>query len=287
MYDFDKTLCTRNMQEYSFIEKLGMKSSEFWAKSNGIAEREGMDQILAYMQTMLKEASYRDIPIRRDDFVELGKHLTLFPGVESWFKRFDVRSSDLGVNLEHYIISSGLKEIIEGSKIHEFFTAVFACEFMYDSNGVACWPKTAVNYTTKTQYLFRINKGVLDINNDKSVNMYTPPEQRRIPFRNMIYIGDGMTDVPCMKLVKANGGASIAVFQGKENDTVENLLVDNRVNYIAEADYREDSELDKVVFNEMCKMAMADHLAKASYEQRKRAEENIKKRIYTEKHSAL
>ena len=163
MYDFDKTLCTTDMQAYTFIPNLGMSADEFWTKASKLAEEKKMDRILAYMYLMLDEAHVHRISIRRDDFVALGKDLKLYPGVKEWFCRINQFGKEQGVTVKHYIISSGLREIIEGSSIYKEFDDVFAGEFLYDENGVACWPKNVVNYTTKTQFLFRINKGVLDI----------------------------------------------------------------------------------------------------------------------------
>ena len=273
MYDFDKTLCTKDMQEYTFIPNVGMTPEQFWAESNTLAREKKMDGILAYMHVMLERAHTAHVPIRREDFVKMGKDLEFFPGVEGWFKRINNLGKDLGVCIEHYIISSGLKEIIEGSSIFNAFHEVFACEYLYNENNVACWPKNAVNYTTKTQFLFRINKGVLDLSTDEALNKYTPEEDRRIPFRNMIYIGDGLTDVPCMKLVKVNGGYSIAVYQKNKKSKVEDLLLHNRVDFIELADYSEGSGLDKTVRDIVCKMAMTDSLASHSKAQR----ESIKK----------
>ena len=267
MYDFDKTLCTKDMQEYSFIPKVNMSASDFWEQSNTLAEEHKMDKVLAYMYLMLKRANAADQPIRRQDFVELGNDLKYFQGVSEWFDRIDRFVEDMDVTVEHYIISSGLKEIIEGSSIYNRFRAVFACEFFYDVNGTACWPKTAVNYTTKTQFLFRINKGVLDLSNDEDINKYTPEDDRPIPFRNMIYIGDGLTDVPCMKLVKENGGHSIAVYDQDERKKVETLLIHDRVDFIAPTDYSENSELDKVVKDIILKMVMLDSLKRKNKEQ--------------------
>lgn len=267
MYDFDKTLCTKDMQEYTFIPNVGMTAKEFWGESNTLARTKKMDGILAYMHVMLDKAHLAHKSIRREEFVKLGKDLEFYPGVESWFKRIDSIGSELGVKIEHYIISSGLREIIEGSSIFNCFKEVFACEFLYDENDVACWPKNVVNYTTKTQFLFRINKGVLDISKDEDLNKYTPEDDRRVPFRNMIYIGDGLTDVPCMKLVKTNGGYSIAVYQRKQRAKVEDLIIHNRVDFIELADYSENSGLDKTVRDIMCKMAMTDSLLKHTQEQ--------------------
>lgn len=260
MYDFDKTLCTKDMQEYTFIPNVGMKASDFWDESGKLSKEKKMDGILAYMYLMLDKARSSHIKIHREEFVKLGADLELYPGVETWFNRINQMGKDLGVAIEHYIISSGLREIIEGSTIFKFFREVFACEFLYDENNVACWPKNAVNYTTKTQFLFRINKGILDISKDEELNKYTPEDDRRVPFRNMIYIGDGLTDVPCMKLVKANGGYSVAVFTKGKRAKVESLLEHQRVDFILPADYSEGSELDTTIRDVLCKMAMVDSI---------------------------
>lgn len=267
MYDFDKTLCTKDMQEYSFIPNVNMKPAEFWAESNALAVKNKMDRILAYMFLMLDKAHTAKLKILRENFVELGKDLEFFPGVRDWFSRINALGDDLGVKIEHYIISSGLREIIEGSDVFCNFREVFACEFYYDENGVACWPKNSVNYTTKTQFLFRINKGVLDISNDDELNKFAPEDERPVPFRNMIYIGDGLTDVPCMKLVKANGGYSIAVFQEGKKENVEELLKCKRVDFLALADYTENSPLDEMVRYMICKMSMVDDLMRKSRDQ--------------------
>lgn len=260
MYDFDKTLCTTDMQAYTFIPNLGMSADEFWTKASNLAENKKMDRILAYMYLMLDEAHIHRKPIRRDDFVALGKDLELYDGVAGWFGRINQFGKEQGVTIKHYIISSGLREIIEGSSIYKEFDDVFAGEFLYDENGVACWPKNVVNYTTKTQFLFRINKGVLDISNDDDLNRFTPEENRPVPFRNMIYIGDGLTDVPCMKLVKVNGGCSIAVYQQGKRNKVADLIRDQRVNFIEPADYSEDSKLDVIVKDIIVKMASVEKL---------------------------
>ncbi len=260
MYDFDKTLCTTDMQAYTFIPNLGMSANEFWAKASDLAEKHKMDRILAYMYLMLDEAHIHRKPIRRSDFVALGKDLELYSGVAEWFSRINRFGKEQGVTIKHYIISSGLREIIEGSSIYKEFDDVFAGEFLYDENGVACWPKNVVNYTTKTQFLFRINKGVLDISNDDDLNRFTPEEDRPVPFRNMIYIGDGLTDVPCMKLVKVNGGCSIAVYQKGKQAKVKDLILDQRVNFIEPADYSEGSQLDQITKDIIVKMAGVERL---------------------------
>ena len=260
MYDFDKTLCTTDMQAYTFIPNLGMSAEEFWQKASNLAEKHKMDRILAYMYLMLDEAHIHRKPIRRNDFVGLGKDLELYPGVTEWFGRINQFGKEQGVTIKHYIISSGLREIIEGSSIFKEFDDVFAGEFLYDENDVACWPENVVNYTTKTQFLFRINKGVLDISNDDDLNRFTPEENRPVPFRNMIYIGDGLTDVPCMKLVKVNGGFSIAVYQSGKRAKVKDLIQDERVNFIEPADYSEGSKLDIITKDIILHMASVERL---------------------------
>lgn len=262
MYDFDKTLCTKDMQEYSFIPHVNMTAKDFWRESNSLAKEKKMDSILAYMHVMLEQAHSAKISIHRNDFVKLGKDLKFYPGVEEWFDRINGIGADVGVKIQHYIISSGLREIVEGSAIYKHFNGVFACEFLYDENDIACWPKNVVNYTTKTQFLFRINKGVFDLSNDVDLNRYVPEDERSVPFRNMIYIGDGITDVPCMKLVRSRGGYSIAVFQKRKKPS--ELLRDGRVDFVVPANYSENSELDKVVRDMVCKMAMVDSLTRGS-----------------------
>lgn len=259
MYDFDKTLCTRDMQEYSFIPGLGITSEAFWAEAGKLSVG-GMDKILAYMYLMLKKAREADKPVRRENFVSLGKDIDFFPGVVDWFDRITAYGKGRNVAVEHYIISSGLREIIEGSQISDRFKKIYACEFHYDANGVADWPLLSVNFTTKTQFLFRINKGVLDFSDDDALNRFIPEEERPVPFRNMIYIGDGMTDVPCMKLVKTNGGHSIAVYGKGKRKKVEDLLEHRRVDFVSEADYRDRGELDSLVKRIIDRMSVVNDL---------------------------
>ncbi len=246
MYDFDKTLITNNMQNFGFIPSLGISEEEFWNKVGEFTVENEMDGLLSYMYFMLKYANIRDIKITRDEFVKLGKGIEFFPGVEGWFERVNEYAKQQGAEVEHYVISSGLQEIIEGSSVYKYFTKTFACEYAYDVNGVAIWPKTVVNFTTKTQYLYRINKGQLSVRDDEALNSYMAEGDRRIPFKNMIYIGDGFTDVPCMKLCKMNGGHSIAVYD-KSLNTAKKLMREERIDFMAKADYRENSELDTTV----------------------------------------
>jgi len=249
LYDFDKTLCTKDMQEFSFIpEYLGMDAKEFWQEVLAFTDEEDMDPILAYLRVMIEKSEQLNKPIKRNELVRMGESIQFFAGVETWFERMNQYADTLGVELEHYVISSGLTEIVEGTSIYSYFKRVYACEFLYNEQGNAYWPKLAVNYTAKTQFLFRINKGVLEISNDRDVNSYLKEEERRIPFENMIYIGDGITDVPCMKLVKEYGGNSIVVHNGKQNEIAKQLYQDGRVNFVMEADYTEHGQAE-----ELCK----------------------------------
>lgn len=259
MYDFDRTLCTKDMQDYSFIPSLGMTESEFWSFANDFGRKEHMDSILAYMYAMVKISKDKNIPLLRQNLVDMGKNVELFSGVEGWFDRISAFGAEQGVQVEHYVISSGMKEIIEGTSISKYFKSIFACEFLYDENGNGVWPKTDVNYTNKTQFVYRINKGVLDVANDIDLNRSMPDDSKRVPFCNMIYIGDGLSDVPCMKMMKAYGGYSIAVYQSRDSKVVD-LLKKGRVDYIYPADYSEDTGLDITVKNIIRKMAICDVL---------------------------
>ncbi len=249
-YDFDGTLAPGNMQEYDFIPAINMLSKHFWASVNDLAEKHEMDQILAYMYAMLEEARKAKVAVRKADFKNFGAHIELFPGVEDWFKRINTYARSKGVRLEHYIISSGIREMVEGTPIYKEFKKVYASGFMFDHNGVACWPALAVNYTTKTQYLFRINKGSLDVHDNSIINKYVPKEQRPVPFEHMVFVGDGETDIPCMRLVKDQGGHSIAVYNpGKrgEKTKAEQLVKDGRATLVATADYQEGSAINLAV----------------------------------------
>lgn len=267
MYDFDKTLSPKDMQEYSFIPSIGMNANEFWDETNKIVEKTSMDKILAYMYLMLKKSKKNDVPITKEAFMSLGTAVKLYPGVKTWFKRINAYGESLGVTIEHYIISSGLKEIIEGTSIGNEFKRIYACEFHYNERGNADWPQQAINYTTKTQFLFRISKGVLDTIDDDTLNSYMSPNERRVPYRNMIYFGDGLTDVPCMKLVKAYGGQSIAIYQKNKFNKVQRLLDEGRVNFVCPSDYTAGSELERIVKLIIDRMAITNELELIKEEQ--------------------
>ena len=243
-YDFDKTLSPDDMQARGFIQSVGYDVGEFWKQSNGLASGNDMDQNLAYMLMMQQAAEGKKL-FTRGELMKCGKEVVLFPGVKDWFKRICTYGEEHGVLVEHYIISSGLKEMIEGTDVAGEFKKIYASSFFYNEKGVAIWPAQVVNYTNKTQFLFRIEKGVLDIN-DPGVNDSFAPDEMRVPFRNMVYIGDSDTDVPCMKLVNVNGGYSIGVYNAdtKDKTKVYKMMRENRIKYYAPADYSEGKELD-------------------------------------------
>ena len=267
LYDFDKTLSTTDMQDYAFIPSLGMTPAEFWALANEFGRRCRMDGILAYMYTMIRESERRNKPFTRADLVEKGRDIVLFPGVEDWFRRIGAFGQEQGVRVEHYIISSGLREIIEGSPISGAFREIYASEFYYDETGRPAWPKLAVNFTNKTQFVYRINKGVLDVPADKTPNDSMPDDSKRVPFHNMVYVGDGLSDVPCMKMMRAYGGQAIAVYQESNRQGVEDLLAKGRVDFIFPADYSEGTALDATVKDIIRKIAISDRLGEENLQQ--------------------
>ena len=259
IYDFDGTLSPGNMQEFGFIQAIGKTPDEFWRMSDGLAVGQDASNVLSYMKMMFDEARKNGITLRRSDFRKFGRHIQLFDGVREWFGMINEYGESRGVQIEHYINSSGLKEIIEGSGIAHHFKKIYACEFYY-RDGAACWPKLDVNFTNKTQFVYRINKGVLEVSEDKKLNDSMPDDSKRIPFTNMIYVGDGLSDVPCMKMMRSYGGQAIAVYQESNRTGVEELLARGRVDFIFPADYRAGTALDITVQNIIRKMAICDAL---------------------------
>lgn len=262
MYDFDRTLCPKDMQEYQFIPSLGMKAEEFWSLANSYAYEHKMDKINAYMYMMIKKSQELGIKLTRDRIVQCGENIELFPGVAQWFDRINAFGLEHGVCVEHYVLSSGLKEIIEGSAIGGCFKQIYASEFLYDESGLPVFSKSAVNYTSKTQFVYRINKGVFDVSNDYDLNRSTLESDRRVPFSRMLYIGDGLSDVPCMKMVKAYGGHSIAVYKDANGKKlVDDLLYHDRVDFIYPTDYRESTGIDITVKNMIAAAAVEHRLS--------------------------
>lgn len=246
-YDFDKTLSPDDMQAQGFIQSVEYDVESFWNESNGLAYRNEMDQNLAWMYEMKRRSEGKTL-FTKATLMEYGSRVQLFPGVDNWFDRMKHYGDEAGVTVEHYIISSGLKEMIEGTTVSDKFKKIFASSFLYNEDGVAIWPAQVVNYTNKTQFLFRIEKGLLDVN-DQRVNDHFSQDQLRVPFRNMVYIGDSDTDVPCMKLVNSYGGYSIGVYNASTCDKskVYKMMRDERINYFVPANYNKNQELDCLV----------------------------------------
>lgn len=260
VYDFDGTLAPGNMQERDFIPEIGMTKKKFWDEVSSESEKHAADNILMYMKLMLVKASEAKVKVHKNNFKEFGKKLVFFDGVlpceneqgeeEGWFDRIDEYGRQTGVAVQHFIVSSGIREMVEGTPIAKKFKAIYASSFYYDHNDVAIWPALALNYTSKTQFLFRINKNCLDVHDHEIINQYVPEEDRKIPFKNMVYVGDGDTDIPCFRLVKDQGGHSIAVYKPHTRGAKERpakLVENGRVNFIAPATYKNGSKLDRII----------------------------------------
>ena len=250
IYDFDGTLSPGNMQEFGFIQAVGSTPEEFWTKSDCIAIGQDASNVLSYMKLMFDEARRQGIPLRREDLRRFGANIELFPGVREWFSLVNEYGAAHGVRIEHYINTSGLKEIIEGSPVASEFKHIFAGSFLYDERGEAEWPGIAVDYTAKTQFLFKISKGIFSSRDNKRVNASVDDDKKRIPFSHMIYFGDGETDVPCMKIVGMFGGNSIAVYNpesDKKKASALKLKRQGRVAFATPAVYTRDSRAFEVV----------------------------------------
>ena len=266
IYDFDNTLSTRDMQEFTFIPALGMSPSEFWTNCDKLAQENSMDHILAYMLLMAKKANEKGIDLSPESLRKMGKDVQFFDGVDTWFKRVNDYGESLGLEIRHYIISCGLKYMIEGCDIGKEFYNIFACDYLYDENGKVIWPSVAINYTSKTQFLYRINKGVEDMGEHKKLNMYMPQNERVVPFENMIYIGDGLTDVPSMKLTRSRGGYAIGVYKYPADATY--FVKEDRVDFYVASDYTEGSEMDvamKAILNRISAKIRFKELSESSY----------------------
>lgn len=246
LYDFDSTLSPTDMQAYGFIPNMGMTPGEFWGRTTEFSKATGCEKILSYLYTMVDVAREKGIKMTRQYLNECGRNIQFFPGVTTWFKRINEYGESKGVRIEHYLVSSGNREIVEGCAIANEFKQMFACEFIFDKkSGEVIWPKLAINYTQKTQFFFRISKGVFDTTDDDSVNQKVG--SRRIPYSNIVYIGDGLTDVPAMLIAKNNGGRSIAVYQKGQEAKVMALKDEGRVNFLALADYSAGRRLEKIL----------------------------------------
>lgn len=242
---------------------LGVTPAEFWAEVKRLTQSHNVDEILVYMWRMLSVAKDQGVSVTKEMLKQHGANLPLFHGVESWFDRVNAYGFERGLKIEHYIVSSGIYEIIRGCSVYDHCTYVFASKFIYE-NDVAVWPGAAVNYTTKTQHLFRINKGITNIWDNAQINRWTPPPERPIPFDRMVFVGDGETDIPAMKMVRDQGGHSIAVFdpersaEPRSQKVLYGLIAEGRVNFIAPADYTEGSQLDTTVKGALGRIARAN-----------------------------
>lgn len=245
IYDFDKTLSPRDMQEFHLIKSLGYDNPiDFWKECDEFSHKHNCDGILSYMYLIVK----KNKNLTKQDLINEGKYIELYKGVNTWFKRINEYGKKHHVNVEHFVISSGLTDIIQGTSIAKEFKKVYACCYVYDKDGKVLWPSRLVNYTMKTQYLFRINKGVLAETNDEDLNSSTPETEKYIPINNMIYFGDGSTDVPSMKVVQQNGGVTVAVFGDEtKKNKAEQLYTDKRANFFVKADYSKGSRIEKIV----------------------------------------
>lgn len=251
VYDFDGTLAPGNMQEFGFVQAIGKDPNEFWNRTYEMAVGNDASTILCYMYLMLQEAKANGISLKRDNFRKFGSMIKLYQGVEEWFSLINQYGKSIGLNIQHYINSSGLKEMVEGTSIAKEFENIYACSFLYDTEGNAYWPAVAVDYTTKTQFLFKINKGIKEVSDNKKINEYVAKEDRPIPFERMIYFGDGETDVPSMSVVKSQGGHAIAVYgDPKKKATASKLINANRVDFMCMADYSEGRE----VYDTVCRI---------------------------------
>ena len=251
VYDFDGTLAPGNMQEFGFVQAIGKDPDEFWNRTYEMAVGNDASTILCYMYLMLQEAKANGISLKRDNFRKFGSMIKLYQGVEEWFSLINQYGKSIGLNIQHYINSSGLKEMVEGTSIAKEFENIYACSFLYDTEGNAYWPAVAVDYTTKTQFLFKINKGIKEVSDNKKINEYVAKEDRPIPFERMIYFGDGETDVPSMSVVKSQGGHAIAVYgDPKKKATATKLINANRMDFMCMADYSEGRE----VYDTVCRI---------------------------------
>ncbi len=265
VYDFDGTLSPQPMQEYTVLPKLGVAASDFWRRVEEEKERDQAEGMLVYMRHLLEEAENKRIHIGRDDFAAMARFIKYFDGVETWFQRMNtyVRKTGKGkVKLKHYLISAGLKEILEGTSLRRHFSRIYASEYHYDHHGVATFPKVLITDTTKTQYLFRINKGREE--QTESINEHMPEYERPIPFGNILYIGDGDTDVPSMAVTRQNGGNAVAVYKPDSERSLHTcceLLRARRADLIAPADYRHNGILEKRV-----KLLLTSLISNIAYE---------------------
>ncbi len=265
VYDFDGTLSPKNMQEYDFIPAIGQTIPEFWSGADSLSTTNDADSVLCYMERMITLARRAKLPLTLDRMRQMGRNIQLFDGVEEWFDEINKFASEHNIVVQHYVNSSGIREIIEGASIADKFHKIYASSFLYNELGEAYWPAVAINYTNKTQFIFKINKGIESVQDATLVNNYTPRNQRPVPFEQIIFVGDGLTDIPSMSLVHSLGGHSIAVYDPTRPDKRElmsQLIDEGRVNYVCKANYTPDSQMQKVVKTIIQKIAVDTQLEK-------------------------
>ena len=239
------------MQEYTVLPELDLSPGAFWEECQTEARKYKADAMLTYMRLLTEKIEAKQTHLNKKKLRDLAKGIRYFPGVATWFDRINghVKNTSAGkVKIKHYIISAGLKEILEGISIRRHFAQMYASEYFFDHHDAARFPTVVINDTSKTQYIFRINKGIEDIN--RSINEYMPESERPIPFANMLYIGDGLTDVPCMTVTKNNGGFAVAVHKPRNHESLavcRKLARANRIDYFAPADYRAGKTLERRV----------------------------------------
>ena len=250
VYDFDGTLAPGNMQEYDFLKEIGVSDkTEFWRENEELGKAQNATEILSYMKLMIDKSNNPNhpCPITKETFKKYGANIPLFKGVKEWFSLIRKMGEEMGLEIEHYINSSGLQEMVEGSPIAHEFKHIYASRFMYDRDGRAMWPAAAIDFTAKMQILYMINKGVVNISDNKEINNIMAAEDRRIPFDHMIYFGDGLTDIPSMKLLRSQGGFTIAIYTPEHEQQTIDLVKRNIINFACKADYSEGEALHKTV----------------------------------------
>lgn len=251
IYDFDGTLSPGNMQEFGYMKAIGADKDSFWAANDAMSATNDASGILCYMLLMLRSARERGVSLSREKFRQFGSDVKLYEGVMDWFDLVSGYGASIGLDVRHFINSSGLKEMIEGTPIADKFDGIYASSYLYDvESGEPEWPAVAVDYTTKTQFIFKINKGIREVSDTRRINEFVPKEERPVPFTHMIYLGDGTTDVPCMKVVRSHGGHSIAVYRPGDKEAkakAEHLIREQRVNFACPANYREGKMVHKLV----------------------------------------
>lgn len=252
-YDFDGTLAKGNIPEYGLLPELGVESIDFWKEVKDYTREIDADEVLVYMQLLLKKAKEKGFELTRERFAKYAQNIHFFNGVTTWFSRINEFAESKDLTIDHFIISSGISEMIEASKIAKYFKFIFASKYLYDSSNNASGISVSINYTTKTQFIFRINKGIFNYYDNEKINTWVKMNKRPYPFEKLIYLGDGDTDIPAMKMTRSQGGYSIAVFDpSKWNDPssqnrIYKLIAEDRAQYVAPADYSNGSQLDIVV----------------------------------------